>query len=125
MKPPTQKRESTFNSTDLSERTIHRRAMEAISWGIGAVNFDLMFQALVRDAKGAVNQILFWSQPSNWRNQFLTPNPDTIYFMPFFSTKEAGPMVLEIPPADDRSITGAIMDSSADGARGCGARRGR
>ena len=85
--------------------------MEAITWGIGAVNFDLMFQAMVRDAKGSVNQILFWSQPCDWKNQFLTPNPDTIYFMPFFNTKDAGPMVLEIPPADDGSITGTIMDS--------------
>lgn len=111
MKPQTQKPESTFTSTDLAGRTIHRRAMEAITWGIGAVNFDLMFQALVRDAKGAVNQILFWSQPCDWKNQFLTPNPDTIYFMPFFSTKDTGPMVLEIPPADEGSITGTIMDS--------------
>ncbi len=102
--------ESTFSATDLAERTIHRRAMEAITWGIGAVNFDLMFQAMVK-AGGAVNQILFWSKPSDWKNQFLTPNPDTIYFMPFFSTKDVGPMVLEIPPADDGSITGTIMDS--------------
>jgi hypothetical protein len=82
----------------------------AIIWGIPVVNFDLMFQAMVRDAKGAVNQILYWSRLSDWKNQFLTPNPDTIYFMPFFSTKDAGPMVLEIPPADDGSITGTIMD---------------
>jgi hypothetical protein len=111
MNPQARKAESTFTATDLSERTIHRRAMEAITWGIGAVNFDLMFQALVRDAGGSVNQILFWSQPSDWKNQFLTPNPDTIYFMPFFSTKDSGAMVLEIPPADEGSITGTIMDS--------------
>ena len=85
--------------------------MEAITWGIGAVNFDLMLQAMARDAKGSVNQILFWSQPSDWKNQFLTPNPDTIYFMPFFTTRDVGPMVLEIPPADGGSITGTIMDS--------------
>jgi hypothetical protein len=101
--------ESSFSSTELAERTVHRRAVEAIIWGIPVVNFDLMFQAMVK-AKGAVNQILYWSRPSDWKNQFLTPNPDTIYFMPFFSTKDAGPMVLEILPADDGSITGTIMD---------------
>ena len=116
---------STFSSTDLAERTLHRRAIEAIIWGIPVVNFDLMFQSMVRDAKGAVNQILYWSRPSDWKNQSLTPNPDTIYFMPFFSTKDVGPMVLEIPPADDGSITGTIMDCLADGARGCRARRRR
>ena len=39
------------------------------------------------------------------------PNPDVIYVMPFFGTKEAGPMVLEIPAANGGSITGTIMDS--------------
>ena len=85
--------------------------MEAIIWGIPVVNYDLMFQSMVRDAKGRVNQILYWSGLADWKNQYLTPNPDTIYFMPFFSTKDVGPLVLEIPPADDGSITGTIMDS--------------
>jgi len=30
--------------------------------------------------------------------------------MPFFNTKEVGPMVIEIPPANGGSITGSIMD---------------
>jgi hypothetical protein len=30
--------------------------------------------------------------------------------MPFFNTAEAGPTVLEIPPADEGSITGSVMD---------------
>ena len=71
-----------------------------------STKYDLMFQSMVRDAKGGVNQILYWSGLSDWKNQYLTPNPDTIYFMPFFSTKDAGPMVIEIPPADEGSITG-------------------
>ena len=56
-----------------------------------------MFQSFVRDAKGAVNQIAYWSRMPNWKNQTLTPNPDTLYFMPFFSTKDVGPLVIEIP----------------------------
>ena len=36
----------------------------------------------------------------NWKNQTLTPNPDTIYFNPFYDTT-AGPVVVEIPPADE------------------------
>ena len=40
----------------------------------------------------------------------MTPNPDVIYLMPFFDTKD-GPIVIEIPPAGDAgSITGTIMD---------------
>ena len=84
----------TFTAEQLTERTLHRRAMEAIIGGIPMVNYDLMFQSMVRDAKGGVNQILYWSGLADWKNQYLTPNPDTIYFMPFFSTKDVGPLVL-------------------------------
>src|SRR3712207_9337571 len=48
---------------------------------------------------------------SDWKNQTLTPNPSTIYLMPFVNTKGAGPMVLEIPPATGGEITGTIMDA--------------
>jgi hypothetical protein len=46
----------------------------------------------------------------DWKNQTLTPNPDVIYLMPFFNTKDAGPIVLEIPAADDGLFNGSIMD---------------
>ena len=85
---------------DIARRTVERRAIEAVNWGIPAVNYDRMYQAMVRDAKGGFNQIVYWSGFSDWKNQTLTPNPDTIYLMPFFdNSKGAGPMVLEIPPA--------------------------
>ena len=94
---------------DVVERTMYRRAIEAFAWGMPAVNTDLMYQAMVR-MKGDWNQVVFWSRLLDWRNQTLTPNPDAIYFMPFVNTAEAGPMVIEIPPADEGSITGSIMD---------------
>ena len=101
---------TTFSAADLATRTMQRRAVEAVIWGIPAVNFDLMYQSHVRELKGAVNQIAYWSRMPTWKNQTLTPNPDTIYLMPFFSTKDVGPLVIEIPPADEGSITGTIMD---------------
>ncbi len=106
------KPQSTFTPAELAERAVHRRAVEAVVWGIPAVNFDLMFQAMVRDAKAGAgsNKIVYWSRLSDWKNQTLTPNPDAVYFMPFFDTKEVGPVVLEIPPADEGgSITGSVM----------------
>jgi hypothetical protein len=102
-----------FSPEELNRRTIERRAVEAVIWGMPAVNFDLMYQAMVRDTKagGGSNKIVFWSKLSDWKNQTLTPNPDAVYFMPFFDTKNIGPIVLEIPPADDSgSITGSVMD---------------
>ena len=53
---------------------------------------------------------MYWSRLLDWKNQTLTPNPDAIYLMPFYDTTD-GPMVLEIPPADDGSITGSIDDA--------------
>jgi hypothetical protein len=100
-----------LSADDIARRTIERRAVEAVNWGIPAVNYDRMYQAMVHDAKGGFNQIVYWSGFSDWKNQTLTPNPDTIYFKPFFNTKDVGPMVLEIPPAEGGSITGTIMDS--------------
>jgi hypothetical protein len=89
---------------------VHRRAVEAVIWGMPAVNTDLMAQAMIRAVQGDWNQIVYWSRLLDWKNQTLTPNPDAIYLMPFFDTSQVGPMVLEIPPADDGSITGSIMD---------------
>ena len=39
-------RAQTLTSDQLAERTVHRRAVEAVIWGMPAVNFDLMFQAM-------------------------------------------------------------------------------
>ena len=54
----------------------------------------------------------------DWKNQTLTPNPDTIYLMPFFNTKDVGPMVLEIPPAeggvDHRQHRGCLAGALED-----------
>jgi hypothetical protein len=99
-----------LSADDLARRAVERRAIEAVIWGMPVVNFDLMLQAMVNSAKGKPNQIVFWSRLPDWKNQTLTPNPDVIYLMPFFNTKDAGPIVLEIPPADDGVINGTVMD---------------
>jgi hypothetical protein len=101
---------STFSPQELAERNIHRRAVEAINWGVPAVDTDLMLQSAIHEAGAKINEIVYWSHLPDWKNQTLTPNPDSIYFMPFFSTAKAGPLVLEIPPADEGSITGSVMD---------------
>jgi hypothetical protein len=105
-----EKNSQAFSPAELTERTLQRRAVEAVIWGMPAVNTELMLQAMVQ-AKAGFNQIVYWSRPISWKNQTLTPNPNTIYLMPFYNTKDVGPMVLEIPPADeDASITGSIDD---------------
>ena len=99
-----------LTADQLAARTVQRRAIEAVNWGMPAVNFELMYQALARN-KGGFNQIAYWSRLPDWKIQTLTPNPDAIYLTPFINTKDVGPVVLEIPPADDGSITGTVMDA--------------
>src|SRR6478672_4979185 len=100
----------TLSADDLNSRLIHRRAVEAVIWGMSAVNTDLMYREMVK-LGGKPNQIVYWPGLPDWKNQTLTPNPDAIYLMPFVNTKETGPVVIEIPPADGGSITGTIMDA--------------
>jgi hypothetical protein len=105
-----QSKAQEFSAEELARRTLERRAVEAVIWGMPAVNYDLMYQAAVHEAKGGFNQIIYWSRLPDWKIQTLTPNPDAIYLTPFINTKDAGPVVLEIPPADEGSITGTVMD---------------
>jgi hypothetical protein len=83
---------------DVARRAIERRAVEAVIWGMPAVNYDLMLQEMLK-AGGKENQVIYWGKPLDWKNQTLTPNPDTLYFMTFLNTNEVGPIVIEIPPA--------------------------
>ena len=36
-----------FSANELARRTVERRAIEAVNWGIPAVNDDRMYQAIV------------------------------------------------------------------------------
>jgi hypothetical protein len=54
--------------------------------------------------------MVYWSRPISWLNQTLTPNPNTIYLMPFIDTTSVGPMVMEIPPGEGGAIVGSLMD---------------
>ncbi|HVJ86524.1 MAG TPA: hypothetical protein VM452_12825, partial [Caulifigura sp.] len=60
----------------LRDRALHRRAVETVIWGMPAVNFERMLQA-AGEHGAKLNQVVYWSRPVNWKNQTLTPNPDT------------------------------------------------
>jgi hypothetical protein len=93
----------------LDDRLIESRAVEAMIWGMPAVNTDLMLQAALHSTAAKPNDIVYWSRPANWKNQTLTPNPDSIYFMSFWNVKD-GPIVIDIPPADGGSLAGNIVN---------------
>jgi hypothetical protein len=101
----------TFSPEELKRRAVERRAIEAVNWGMSAVNTDLMLQQMLTKTGGKVNEVIYWSRPLDWRNQTLTPNLDAIYFQAFFNTKDVGPIVLEVPPAGEGgTLNGNIVD---------------
>ena len=94
----------------IAQRMIERRAVESVIWAMPAVNYDLMLQEMLSKTDGKVNQVVYWGRPLDWHNQTLTPNPDAIYFMAFFNTKD-GPIVLDLPPGnDDGSFNANIVN---------------
>src|SRR5262245_60022191 len=96
-----------FSTEQLNRRNVERRAIEAVIWGMPAVNYERMLQAAI-DNGAKLNQVVYWSRPVNEKNQTLTPNPDTIYLNPFYDTS-SGPVIVEIPPADaDHVIVGSF-----------------
>ena len=95
--------------TDIERRLLHSRAVEAFIWGLPAVNTDLMRQQMLTKTQAKVGQVIYWGRPLDWRNQTLTPNPDALYFMALFDTRD-GPIVLELPAADaSGSFNGNIV----------------
>jgi hypothetical protein len=105
------RKSASSSPEELARGAVERRAIEAMVWGMPLVNFDLMYQAMVRATKARDNQVVYWSRPIDWKCQLLTPNTDLIYMLPFFDTREVGPVVVEIPPADGGVINGSLMDA--------------
>ena len=101
----------TFSADDLARRTIERRAVEAVNWGMPAVNYDLMVQAML-DANGAS------TRSSTGRGLFRLEKPDAHAQ----SRRDLSHAVLQhegrrpdgardSAGGDEGSITGTIMDA--------------
>jgi hypothetical protein len=95
---------------ELNRQTLEQRAVTAAIWGMPIVSVDAMRQAFFRDAKANYNDVVFWSEPSDWKNQTTTPNASARYVYFNFNTK-GGPVVVEIPPAVDAGLFGTLLDA--------------
>src|SRR5260370_17583812 len=73
----------TLTSDQLAQRSIERRAVEVVNWGMSAVNYDLMMQEMLTKTAGKVNQFIYWSRPLDCHNQRPTPNPAAFSFLTF------------------------------------------
>ena len=63
--------QAKFTPDELTERMVNRRAVEAVLWGMPAVNYDLLYKAALK-AKGDFNQVVYWSRLPDWKNQTLS-----------------------------------------------------
>ncbi len=90
-------------------RTIARRGIEAAIWGMPLVAVDALRRAFF--AAGAkYGDILYFSRPANWKFQTPTPNASSLYVYFNFNLKD-GPMVLEVPPANEAGLFGSLVDA--------------
>lgn len=103
---------ATFSPEQLAQTTIHRRAVDAVIWGLPLVGEDAVKQAAFRDGKATYNDIVWWPQGGSWKNQSPTPNVNTRYMYFFINTKQDGPVVVELPHAvKGASFYGTIEDA--------------
>jgi hypothetical protein len=102
---------TSFTSAELNRRTVERRAVDAVIWGLPLVGEDSVKQAAFRDGKANYNDIVWWPQ-GGWKNQSPTPNVNARYMYFFINTKVDGPVVVELPPAvPGASFYGTIEDA--------------
>ena len=98
-------------ANELANQTIHRRAVDAVIWGLPLVGEATVKQAAFRDGKANYNDIVWWPKGS-WKNQSPTPNVNTRYMYFFINTKQDGPVVVDLPPAvAGASFYGTIEDA--------------
>ena len=103
---------SRLTSKDLASRTVYRRAVDAVIWGLPLVGEDMVKQAAFRDGKANYNDIVWWPKGGGWKNQSPTPNVNTRYMYFFINTRQDGPVVVELPPAvPGASFYGTIEDA--------------
>jgi hypothetical protein len=97
---------------ELASKTVYRRAVDAVIWGLPLVGEDTVKQAAFRDGKANYNDIVWWPKGGSWKNQSPTPNVNTRYMYFFINTKQNGPVVVELPPAvPGASFYGTIEDA--------------
>ncbi len=103
--------EPLFDSNDLAERTVYRRAVEVTIWGMPAVSMAAVRASLKRDLDADFGDVIYCSNVLEPRHEFLTANNQTPYVMTVFDLRR-GPMVLEVPAASDKvAFFGSAIDT--------------
>jgi hypothetical protein len=97
---------------DVAWRFQQGRAVQAVIWGMPAVNMDVLRRAVTTATPAKVNEPVLWSRPIDAMAQVLTPDPHVVTGMVFVNTKDAGPVVIEVPGGEGGvAVGGVIVDA--------------
>jgi hypothetical protein len=103
-----------LTESEIQERRIYRRAVEAAIWSQPLMGTN-QTRAAGRAAGGDYNSVIYLSRPGNWKYRILTPNDTVLYAMVLTNTAIDGPVVIEIPSSRGAAvIAGGILDSFQD-----------
>lgn len=102
---------SSVSAADVEwpHRIAYQRGVEAVIWAMPAVSMMTLREANF-GLGGGYNTVYYLSEPPTASQEAMTPNNQTPYVSVHLNTKD-GPVVLEIPPASDRT---AIFGSATD-----------
>ena len=59
--------EPIFKPANIQEELKYGRALNAVLWGMPAVNTELLYQGM-KNSKGDFNQVVYWSKLASWKN---------------------------------------------------------
>ncbi len=97
--------------SDIARKIAVQRSCQAAIWAMPAVSTWDIAYATIRDLGGKVGDVVALSQPMTSKHGFLTANDVTPYAIAALTTKD-GPLVVEIPPASDKTaFFGTFVDA--------------
>jgi len=83
---------------DLGFQLAYQRGIQAVIWGMPAVNIASLRQATFRDIGARYNDIIYMSNLAEPRHELLTACNRAPYVLVMLNVKK-GPVVFEVPPA--------------------------
>jgi hypothetical protein len=93
------------------EQLLYQRGIEAVIWGMPAVSMAFFRDGAFEAYGITYHDIIAFSHPAQPRHEFLTSNAQVPYVMSFFDLRQ-GPVVMEVPPANDKSLLyGQVVDA--------------
>src|SRR5262245_33689026 len=100
---------TTPSASSVVERLRYSRAIETAIWGMPIVAADAIRQGFL-GLGTKYNDIAYFSAYPDWKFQTTTPNASTRYIYSAYSTKDDGPLVLDVPAAVGAGLYGQLCD---------------